>query len=111
MQRVLEAVQDGLVVLVPLLVTWLAAELRRRIQANVVRKAVETVEDENWEECEKSKKARAVELVRQRTGAFTRMRPEKVGQLVEKALPKVREQNASRKPAPDRRTVDVTFKE
>ncbi len=112
MWKALEPVlTQSLLLLIPALATWLLAELRRRSQLRTVKRAVEQVEDENWEECEQSKKARAVQLVAHNTGAFTKMKPEQVGKMVERVLPKVQAANSQRPSSPDRRTVDVVFKE
>jgi hypothetical protein len=101
---------DHLYVLIPIFFTWLGTWLKRRsVQAEIVKQAVEQVEDESWSECDKNKKARAVELVNKRTGLFTSMPQAKIGKMVERALPKVKAQNAHRPVRQDRRSIGAKF--
>ncbi|CAB4155073.1 hypothetical protein UFOVP650_73 [uncultured Caudovirales phage] len=101
---------EHLYVLLPIIFTWLGAWFKRRsVQRKIVKQAVEQVEDESWEECDRNKKARAVELVTRRTGLFTSMPPAQIGKMVEKALPKVKAQNAHRPVRQDRRSIGVKF--
>ncbi len=101
---------EHLTVLIPIVFAWLGAWFqRRRVQRKIVRKAVQQVEAESWEECDRNKKARAIELVTSRTGLFTSMPPAKIGKMVEKALPKVKAQNVHRPVRQDRRSIGAKF--
>lgn len=105
-------ITEAVVVLIPVLVAFLASWLRRWTQVEIVRAAVKQVEEESWEECPYEKKARAVELVSERTGALTRMHPYEVGVLVEKVLPEVQEQVKQQQPKrKERRSIGATFGE
>ncbi len=104
---------QALVALIPVLATFLAAELRRRSRLALVKNAIRTDEEENWDECPYEKKARAVELVQAHSNKLNAMNPTEIGKMVEKVLPKVKEELAEKRPSRsgkrDRRSVEVKF--
>lgn len=112
---------QALLVLVPALVTFLAGWLRRRSQVEAVKGAIAQVEEESWDECPYSKKAKAVQLVNEHTNVLNQMPAKKVGEMVEKLLPDVKrklekkkrakkaEQAQAQARSQDRRSVEVTF--
>lgn len=107
------AIDQALAALVPALIALVLAWLQqRRRRYEIVTEAVRQVEEESWDECEDSRKERVLSLVRRRTGPLTRMPAKKVGKMVEKVLPKVREQLPPKPVSVQRRSsVDVVFRD
>jgi hypothetical protein len=99
----LSAIQILVPALVGLAVAWIQ---RRRARLEIAREVVRELDPVEAPGAEK--KAQAVALISQRTGAFTRMPEAVAASLIETVLPEVRRQSA--KPDPkDRRSVEVKF--